>query len=110
VADAIAVRRPPRAPHIRGSGPAPTSAGEGPFRATTVRSADGSAEPPGQLAEQILLIFTDPRHVAVRPQQRRGHVQFLADVDDVVDPVCPTRHREPAGLVERSPRPPCISS
>jgi hypothetical protein len=31
------------------------------------------------------MIFTDPRHVAVRPQQRRGHVQFLADVDDVVD-------------------------
>ncbi|KLL12478.1 hypothetical protein BL254_11340 [Protofrankia sp. BMG5.30] len=42
-----------------------------PPRATTARSADGSAEPPGQLAEQIPLIFTDPRHVAVRPQQRR---------------------------------------
>ena len=58
-----------------------------PFRATTARSADGSAEPPGQLAEQILLVFTDPRHVAVRPQQRRGHVQFPAFVDDVVDPI-----------------------
>jgi hypothetical protein len=66
----------------------------------TARSADGSAEPLGQLAEQILLVFTDPRHVAVGPQQRRGHVQFLADVDDVVDPLCPARHREPAGLVE----------
>jgi hypothetical protein len=40
----------------------------------TARSVDGRAEPLGHLAEQILLIFTDPRHVAVRPQQRRGHV------------------------------------
>ena len=58
-----------------------------PFRATTARSADGSAEPLWQLAEQLLLVFTDPRHVAVRPQQRRGHVQFPAFVDDVVDPI-----------------------
>ena len=36
-----------------------------PFRATTARSADGSAEPLWQPAEQILLIFTDPRHVTV---------------------------------------------
>ena len=50
------------------------------------------AEPLWQLAEQLLLLFTDPRHVAVRPQQHRGHVQLLADVDDVVDPVCPARH------------------
>ena len=70
-------------------------------RLTTARSVDGSAEPRGQLAEQILLVVTDPRHVAVRPQQRRGHVQFLADVDDVVNPICPARHREPAGLVEQ---------
>ncbi|MFD7900376.1 DUF2199 domain-containing protein [Streptomyces sp. NPDC059743] len=34
----------------------------------TARSAGGCAEPPGQLAEQILLIFTGPRHVAVRSQ------------------------------------------
>ena len=73
------------------------------FRATPARSADGGAEPPGQLAEQILLIFTDPRHVAVRPQQHRWHAQFLADVDDVVDPVRLARHREPAGLVEQQP-------
>ena len=71
------------------------------FDAETARSAEASAEPLGQLAEQTLLVFTDPRHVAVRPQQRRGHVQFLADVDNVVDPICPARHREPAGLVEQ---------
>src|ERR1700731_2416667 len=35
----------------------------------TLISADGSAEPRGQLAEQLLLVFTGPRHVAVRPQQ-----------------------------------------
>src|SRR5712691_6148125 len=58
-----------------------------PVRATTARSAHGSAEPLGQLAEQLLLVFTDPRHVAVRPQQRRGHVQFPAFVDHVVDPI-----------------------
>jgi len=71
-----------------------------PFRAATARSADGSAEPLRQLAEKFLLIFTDPRYVAVRPQQHGGHVQFLADVDDVVDPICPARRRKPAGLVE----------
>jgi hypothetical protein len=43
----------------------------------TARSVDGRAEPLGHLANQILLVFADPRHVAVRPQQRRGHVQFL---------------------------------
>ena len=31
------------------------------------RSAGGGAEPRGQPAEQILLLVTDPRHVAVRP-------------------------------------------
>ncbi len=53
------------------------------------------------VGSEILLVFTDPRHVAVRPQQYGGHVQFLADVDDVVDPVRPARHREPARLVEQ---------
>src|SRR5262245_31059231 len=41
--------------------------------------------------------------MAVRPQQYRGHVQFLAAVDDVVDPICPAGHRKPAGLVEQEP-------
>jgi hypothetical protein len=50
------------------------------FQATTARSADGNAEPLWQQDAQILLIFTDPRHVAVRSQQHRGHVQFLADM------------------------------
>jgi len=59
------------------------------------------AEPLGQLAEQIRLIFADPRHVAVRPQQRRRHVQFLTDIDDMVDPIRPPGDREPAGLVEQ---------
>jgi hypothetical protein len=75
-----------------------------------VRSADGSAEPLGQLAEQILLIFTDPRHVALWPQQRRGHIQFLADLDDVVDPICPARTESRPVWSSSSPRPPCISS
>src|SRR5689334_19792745 len=70
---------------------------------TPASSADGSYEPPGQLAEQILLIVAGPCHVAVRPQQRGGHVQFPADVGDVVDPVCPARNRQPAGLVEQQP-------
>lgn len=39
--------------------------------------------------------------MAVRPQDHRGHVQFLADVDDVVDPIRPALHREPAGPVEK---------
>jgi hypothetical protein len=67
----------------------------------TARSVDGRAEPRGHLAEQLRLIFADPGHVAVRPQQHGGHVQFLAEVDDVIDPICPARHREPAGLVEQ---------
>jgi hypothetical protein len=58
-----------------------------PVRATPARSAAGLAEPLGQLDAQLLLVVTDPRHVAVRPQQRRGHVQFGAFVDDVVDPI-----------------------
>jgi hypothetical protein len=45
--------------------------------ATPVSSADGGAEPPWQLVEQILLIVTDPRHVAVRPQEYGGHVTVL---------------------------------
>jgi hypothetical protein len=66
-----------------------------------VGSADGGAEPLGQLAEQIMLVFTYPCHRAVRPQQRRGHDLSRADVDDVVEPVRPARHRKPAGLVEQ---------
>jgi hypothetical protein len=41
--------------------------------------------------------------VAVRPQQHRGHVQAIAHVDDVVDPIRPAGHRKPAGLVEQLP-------
>jgi hypothetical protein len=41
--------------------------------------------------------------VAVRPQQRRGHLQVLADVDEVVDPIRPPGHRKPAGLVQQQP-------
>src|SRR5919112_4808706 len=72
-----------------------------PVRATPAPSAGGSAEPRGQLVEQILLVPADPRHVAVRPQQHGGRVEFLADVDDVVDPICPPPHPEPARLVEQ---------
>jgi hypothetical protein len=63
-------------------------------------SPGGGAEPPGQVAEQFLLIVTHPRHVAVRSQQRRGDVQLVADVDHVVHTVGPAGHREPAGLVQ----------
>jgi hypothetical protein len=31
-------------------------------------------QPPGQLVEQILLIVSDPRHVAVRPYQQRARL------------------------------------
>jgi hypothetical protein len=34
----------------------------------------GSAEPRGQVAAQVLLVVTEPRDVAVWPQQHRGHV------------------------------------
>ena len=96
------VRPSPRTHYERGRTRLPRApAGRPLSRRPGPRSADGSAEPPGQLAEQFLLVFTSPRHVAVRPQQRRGHVQFLADVDDVVDPIGPARDREPAGLVEQ---------
>ena len=37
-------------------------------------SGDGRSEPPGQLAEQLLLVVTGPCHMAVRPQQRGRHV------------------------------------
>jgi hypothetical protein len=77
------------------------SSGRPTLSGQTARSVDGRAEPLGQLAEQIRLVFADPRHVAVRPQQHRGLIQFLADIDDVVDPIRPARHREPAGLVEQ---------
>jgi hypothetical protein len=62
-----------------------------------------AAEPPSSLADQFLLLVTDPRHVAVRPQQHRGHLQLLADADDVVDPLRPAHHPKPAGLVEQQP-------
>jgi hypothetical protein len=70
-----------------------------------------AAEPPWELADQFLLIVTDPRHVAVRPQQHRGDVQFLADIDDVVEPDLPTR-RPRAGRSGRAgaPRPSRSSS
>ena len=44
-----------------------------------------------------------PGHVAVRSQQHGGHVQLVADVDHVVDPVRPPRDRERTGLVEQQP-------
>ena len=69
--------------------------------ARTCESADGGTEPLRQLVEQIPLILTDPRHVAVRPQQHGWYVDLLADVDDVVDPVHPASDRKPAGLVEQ---------
>jgi hypothetical protein len=72
-----------------------------PFRATPARSADGSAEPLWQQDVQILLIVTDPRHVAVRSQQRGGYVEFGAFVDDVVNPICPAQNLKLAGLVEQ---------
>ena len=39
------------------------------------------------MVEQVLLVVAGPGHVAVRSQQHGGHVQLVADVDDVVDPV-----------------------
>ena len=54
-------------------------------------------------AEQVFLVFADPGHMAVGAQQHGGHVELLAEVDDVVDPVRPARYREPAGLVEQQP-------
>ena len=47
-----------------------------------------------------MLIFTGPSDVAVWPQEHCGHAKFLADVDDVVDPVRPSCDRESTGLVE----------
>lgn len=55
------------------------------------------------MAEEGLLVVTDPGDVAVQAQQCGGYVQFLADIGDVIDPVCPARHREAAGLVEQQP-------
>jgi hypothetical protein len=63
-------------------------------------SADGRAEPRWHLAEEICLVFAGPGHVTVRPQQHGGYIQFLAAVDDVVDPVGPPGDRESAGSVE----------
>ena len=58
----------------------------------------------GSVGEQILLIVADPGHVAVGPEEHGGHVQFVADVDEV-DPIRPPRHREPAGLVQQESAP-----
>jgi hypothetical protein len=80
------------------------------LRATTARSTAGGAGPLGQPAEQLLLILAGPRHVAVRPQQHGGHIEFLADVDDVVGPTAqPSTEGRPVWS-SSSPRPPCISS
>lgn len=57
-----------RTPAGPGTGPVRYRTGRvTPLPATPANSADGGAEPPRQLVEQILLIVTDPRHVAVRP-------------------------------------------
>src|SRR5258708_36975444 len=76
-----------------------------PFRATPACSTNGGAEPLWQQDAQFLLIVTDPRHVAVRSQQRGGYVEFGAFVDDVVDPICPARNLKLAGLVEQQAAP-----
>jgi len=62
------------------------------------------------VVEQVGLIVTGPGHVAVRPQQRGGDVEFLAEVDDVVDPVCPVGNGKPAGLVEQQSAARCASA
>ena len=55
------------------------------------------------MVEQVLLVVAGPGHVAVRSQQHGGHLQLVADVDDVVDPVRPSRDGELTGLVEQQP-------
>src|SRR4051794_12137291 len=67
------------------------------------RSADGGAEPRGQVANQVRLVVAYPRDMTVRPEQHRGDVQLVAHADDVVDPVGPARRGQPAGLVEQHP-------
>ena len=62
---------------------------------------DGTAEPLPQVPEQLLLVVADPRHVAVRSQQERGHLELSARVDHTVDPLSPAVDREPAGLIEQ---------
>lgn len=64
-------------------------------------SAVGGAEPQGHPVEQIPLVVAHPGDVSVRAEQYRGHVQVLAVVDDMVDPVGPARHREPTGPVQQ---------
>ena len=55
------------------------------------------------MVEQVLLVVAGPGHVAVRSQQHGGHAQLVADVDDVVEPVRPSRDGELTGLVEQQP-------
>src|SRR5258708_2391783 len=76
-----------------------------PFRAIPAHSTNGGAEPLWQQDAQILLIVTDPRHVAVRSQQRGGYVEFGAFVGDGGDPICPARNLQLAGLVEQPAAP-----
>jgi hypothetical protein len=43
-----------------------------PCQASLINSADGSSEPAGQLAEQLVLVVAGPRRMAVRAQQHGG--------------------------------------
>lgn len=70
--------------------------GGGADDAAAAGSADGGAEPCGQVGQQVLLVIARPCHVTVRVQGYCGYVQFLDGVDDVVDPIFPVRHRQPA--------------
>src|ERR1700733_8953925 len=60
-------------------------------------------EPVWQMVEQVPLAVAGPGHVAVRSQQHGRHVQLVADVDDVINPVRPSRDGELTGLVEQQP-------
>jgi hypothetical protein len=72
----------------KGSEPRSTCGSVGPRRTTFSAGRGGRAD------------LHRPRRRA-RPPQHRGHVEALAHIDDVVDPIRPTRHRKPAGLVEQ---------
>src|SRR5258708_14893859 len=61
-----------------------------PFRAIPAHSTNGGAEPLWQQDAQVLLIVTDPRHVAVRSQHRGGDVEVGAVVGQLVDAICPS--------------------
>src|SRR5260221_7332377 len=60
-----------------------------PFRATPACSTNGGAEPLLQQDAQILLIVTDPRHLAVRSQQRGGDAPIRGFFCDVGGALCP---------------------